>query len=172
MNKTDLWSSTPLDRAIINRRDTAQLHLHPEYEYDAFYCSTDLSSSLTVPQLWDPPPPRFSSALRLLKQTLKFNWHKFVMLINQSLKADLKEILRGFKGTGITHERSLPLCLSNSRLPRESNPSLRPMPLPRPPRAPLPPPRPRNGRSPTDLTKEAILQSKEHILVRLYTSLD
>lgn len=57
------------------------------------------------------------------------------------------------KGTGITYERSLPLCLSNSRLPRESNPSLRPTPLPRPPRAPLRPP---NDRSWTALTRRKI----------------
>lgn len=31
---------------------------------------TYFSSSLTVPQLWDPPPPRFSSPFRLLKQLL------------------------------------------------------------------------------------------------------
>lgn len=50
-----------------------------------------------------------------------------------------------------TYDRSLPLCLSNSRLPLESKPSLRPIPRPRPPRPPLPPPRPLIGLSPTGL---------------------
>lgn len=50
-----------------------------------------------------------------------------------------------------TYDLSLPLCLSKSRLPRESKPSPRPMPRPRPPLAPRPPPRPRDGLSPTGL---------------------
>lgn len=48
---------------------------------------------------------------------------------------------------------SLPLCRSNSRFPRESKPSLRPMPRPLPPRPPLPPPRPLIGLSLTGLKK-------------------
>lgn len=50
-----------------------------------------------------------------------------------------------------THDLSLPLCLSKSRLPRESKPSPRPMPRPLPPRPPRPPPRPRGGLSPEGL---------------------
>lgn len=53
-----------------------------------------------------------------------------------------------------TYDRSLPLCLSNSRFPRESKPSLRPMPRPLPPpRPPLPPPRPLIGLSPMGLKR-------------------
>lgn len=53
--------------------------------------------------------------------------------------------------TAPTHDLSLPLCLSKSRLPRESKPSPRPMPRPLPPRPPRPPPRPLGGLSPEGL---------------------
>lgn len=67
----------------------------------------------------------------------------------------------------MTYDLSLPLCLSNSRFPRASKPSVLPMPLPRPPRgAPLPPPPPRplNGRSPADLMvhTQTIKYSSQH----------
>lgn len=53
---------------------------------------------------------------------------------------------------GLTHDLSLPLCLSKSRFPRESKPSPLPMPRPLPPRPPRPPPRPLGGLSPEGLT--------------------
>lgn len=52
-----------------------------------------------------------------------------------------------------THDLSLPLCLSNSRLPRESNPSPRPIPRPRPRPRPSPP-RPRMGLSRMGLPRD------------------
>lgn len=61
-----------------------------------FSCGcTDLSSSLTVPQLWGPPPPRFSSGLRLLEQTLRFNLEAKKLFVNQLVTGDrFKEVLK------------------------------------------------------------------------------
>ena len=67
---------------------------------------------------------------------------------------------------GLTHDLSLPLCLSKSRFPRESKPSPRPMPRPLPPRPPRPPPRPLGGLSPEGLMghKQTISALKKTVL--------
>lgn len=68
----------------------------------------------------------------------------------------------------MTYDRSLPLCLSNSRLPRESKPSVLPTPLPRPPRPPLAPPRPRNGLSLTDLRRDSVAVRCQSYLIKWF----
>lgn len=118
------------------------------------FCSlkTYFSSSLTVPQLWDPPPPRFSSPFRLLKQLLssRFRQNHQQNILDGTYKSIIPMLVPTSEKKS-TYDRSLPLCLSNSRFPLESKPSLRPIPRPLPPRAPLPPPRPLTGLSPTGL---------------------
>lgn len=75
------------------------------------------------------------------------------------------------KKKNITYDLSLPLCRSNSRFPRESKPSLRPMPRPLPPRPPLPPPRPLIGLSLTGLKKLMQNNSYNHSLAKVQGSL-
>lgn len=95
-----------------------------------------------------------SGLARIITWSLHHNTHKG--LKTRCIKGiSMKRYIRTVSGKkkNITYDLSLPLCRSNSRFPRESKPSLRPMPRPLPPRPPLPPPRPLIGLSLTGLKK-------------------
>lgn len=128
-----------------------EMHLNltqdTEYIWEPNSIMLDVSD---IPLTSTHPLPCPSYEIRYLHVSLLLSgcWNKNLHL---ALICHSRAPLRHYEWIRITHDRSLPLCLSNSRLPRESKPSLPTPPLPRPPRPPLGPPRPRNGLSPTAL---------------------
>lgn len=135
--------------AIKKKRNASKFNTRHWHEFGSQIYSIILDVS-DIPLTSTHPLPCPSYEIRYLHVSLHLSgcWNKNLHL---ALICHSRAPLHHYEWIRITHDRSLPLCLSNSRLPRESKPSLPTPPLPRPPRPPLGPPRPRNGLSPTAL---------------------